>query len=163
MPSFLRNRSDEYLGIEDKEKSKKEHGASDISEVPIFEDNVEAKHNYSNGKQYDDPIPKEISDAKEIQGNYGEEITDIVLEKCSSESFEKATSKSLSLAGYSEDKIDDLIKTEFENMSPRIKIVKLRELLEVKLKQYEEENNKDKYEATKMVIDITHTLYPEIE
>ena len=48
-------------------------------------------------------------------------------------------------------------------MSPRVKMLKLRNLLETKLKEYEEEGNKDKYEATKMVIDITRTLYPEVE
>ena len=31
------------------------------------------------------------------------------------------------------------------------------------LEEYEKEGNKDKYEATKMVIDITRTLYPELE
>jgi hypothetical protein len=170
VPSFLRDRSDEFLGIksEDEEELKKEYPNSNISVIPIFEDNkktIETKieNNYSKSKSHEDSIPKEISDASEIQGNYGEEITNIVLEKCSHESFERATSKSLSLAGYSSEKIDDLIKTEFENMSPRIKMVKLRNLLETKLKEYEKEENKDKYEATKMIIDITRTLYPEIE
>ncbi len=158
VPKFLRHRYED--------KIEEGYIISTSFETSDFEsDNIEDKiePEYLESKPYDDPIKKEIKDASEIQGNYEKEIDNTILEKCSSEEYKKVTSRSLTLAGYSEDKVDDLIRTEFENMSPRVKMLKLRNLLETKLKEYEEEGNKDKYEATKMVIDITRTLYPEVE
>lgn len=158
VPKFLQHR------YEDKIEKEEDYTVS--TNYPNFEsDNIEDKiePEYLESKPYEDPIRKEINDASEIQGDYEKEIDSKILEKCSPEEYKRVTSRSLTLAGYSEDKVDDLIRTEFENMSPRVKMLKLRNLLETKLKEYEEEGNKDKYEATKMVIDITRTLYPEVE
>ncbi len=163
VPKFLKERYKD--STEHKEKYIPSN-TSKSTEFPKFESNgIEKKfeYNISENEIYKEPIKKEHKDASEIQGNYKEEINKTVLEKCSSEEYRKMTSKSLSLAGYSEEKVEDLIRTEFESMSPRLKMRKLRNLLEIKLKEYKQEKNNDKYEATKMIIDITKTLYPEIE
>jgi len=158
IPKFLRHRY--------KNKIEEDYTTSSSFDAPSFDsDGIEDKiePEYLESKPYDDPVKEELKDASEIQGDYEKEIDETILEKCSPEEYKKVTSRSLTLAGYSEDKVDDLIRTEFETMSPRVKMLKLRNLLETKLKEYEEEGNKDKYEATKMVIDITRTLYPEVE
>ena len=170
VPVFLRNRSDEFLGITKKEEEEKidiSYISSVASEIPTFDNDsisiddkvIEpTKKNISPKVDYNKIDTKKLKDASDFQKDYKDELKKGLQEDGLIDRLREVYGAPLA----SEESINQWVKHDMSNKSPSSRILMYNELRKVLFEECMEKGwGTEKYnqELTRM----QKKLFPEIE